>query len=42
MDLTRQKEVSVVQERERLHRETITGFCLAAVPHHLNSTEFFW
>ena len=40
-DLDRRKELSGGQERNRLHRETRNGARLSAVPHRLNSTEFY-
>ena len=41
-DLDRQKDLTGVQERQRLHRATSNGTCLSAVPHHLNGTELSW
>ena len=38
-DLTRQKELSGGQERQRLHRETMNGAWISAVPHRPNSTD---
>ena len=38
-ELTRQKELTGGQERNRLHRAKRNGAWLSAVPHRLNSTE---
>ena len=39
-DLATQKELTGVQERNRIHRETRNGAWLSTVPHHLNGMEF--
>ena len=45
-DLSRQKELTGVQERNRLHKQTRNWAWLSAVHHHLNGTELsreeFW
>ena len=40
-ELSRLKELEGVQERNLLHRSKRNGSWLSAVPHRLNSTEFF-
>ena len=41
-ELVRLKELSGVQDRNRLHRSTKNVAWLSAVPHHLNGIEFSW
>ena len=41
-ELARRKELSVGQERNRLHRARRNGACLSAVPHCLNGMELSW
>ena len=38
-ELARQKELAEGQERNRLHRATMNGEWLSAVPHHINGAE---
>ena len=40
--LTRQKEITGGQEKNRLRRATRNGAWLSAVPHCLNGTELSW
>ena len=41
-ELSRQKEIAGGQERNRLHRATINGAWISAIPLRLNSTELSW
>ena len=41
-ELSRQKEMTEGQERNRLHRATRNWAWLSAVPHRLNGTELSW
>ena len=41
-ELDRQKDLAGGQERNRLQRAMRNGVWLSAIPHRLNSTEFYW
>ena len=41
IDLDIQKELTVGQERNRLHRSTRNGVWLSAIPHRLNGTKLY-
>ena len=41
-DLDRQKEIAVVQDRNRLHRAMRNGAWISTVPQRLNGTELSW